>query len=630
MEAEISLTEEENGLVFIDLDIVPTPNNKKFVRDITEDWTVHGVQSTKYGHFVITNMTKASDGPYPSYKVKAVASFIHKMQTTTFDGLYTGSRTAVDFFYILSQQSGLTFQLTADRPAYGWEKFGEGVHTIKEFNRAIKHYDYVYLPVNETSIELRDRIGRDVNFIIKNAMNADDVKMEIDRSEVYTYIEGYADFEQDSDFYETAQLYSDYKSPLYDIIGEKKAETYSNGAIKHKATLDKYLMDIVDNSVKFTISAKFRKIRNYPFAVPMLGDRIRVQDESIDLNTKAKIVKLVTHYDPYGEPYDYDIEFGNLNIGQRNKQTINTVSRQLDDILNGRDPIKLTALDGYLKSAITDFKSAQTELVIGEYVDGVLGIFLVDKADPNRAVGLTSKGIVLTTNGFAGGIDENLAIDPTAVNASMIRAGTLHLEDILGIVGRDGLITMTGDEFRAVDANDPDKFISIKPGMLEIGKGALTVHRDDGGHPSIIAGRNTVGERLQGMNPPFMHPQVYVSGQRYVNDSTERRTVDAYYFDQFYRDVKVLFAFRNNGTEAYTVEYGIQGFGNNTGHVTEFDTIVVPASSTEYRVTDFHLSVPQVDAHQFYIQFACKTADRSALMSIAYVKNLDMSKYDSL
>lgn len=567
-------------MVFIDLDIVPTPNNKKFIRDITEDWTVHGIQSTKYGHFVITNMTKKSDGPYPSYKVKAVASFIHKMQTTTFDGLYTGSRTAVDFFYILSQQSGLTFQLTADRPAYGWEKFGEGVHTIKEFNRAIKHYDYVYLPVNETSIELRDRIGRDVNFIIKNAMNADDVKMEIDRSEVYTYVEGYADFEQDSDFYETHQVYSFYKSPLYDVIGEKKAETYSNGAIKHKATLDKYLMDIVDNSVKFTISAKFRKIRNYPFAVPMLGDRIRVQDESIDLNTKAKIVKLVTYLDPYGEPYDYDIEFGNLNIGQRNKQTINTVSRQLDDIINGRDPIKLTALDGYLKSAITDFKSAQTELVIGEYVDGVLGIFLVDKADPNRAVGLTSKGIVLTTNGFAGGIEENLAIDPKAVNASMIRAGTLHLEDILGIVGRDGLITMTGDEFRAVDANDPDKYVEISPAGIHTRKGMVKLTRPDyyqdtnGKEYGVLINDGMPSWSFPGQmtGPNNMSQGVSQSGQYYQVEATTDSNMEAWYFKHDTRYVELRGYARMYypaGVEGSGV-VSLEGFGFLSGSASQF------------------------------------------------------------
>lgn len=467
--------------MFIDLEIEPTPNNRQFIKDVTEDWLIFGVKDTKYGHFVISNLDKQSADAFPHLKVEAIASFIHTLQTTTFDGLYTGSRTAVEFFRMLSEQSGIQFTVRTFREAFGFEKFGEGVHNITEFNRALRNYDYVYDAISKKEIALKDRIGRDVQYVIKNAMNADNMRLSIDRSEVYTQVDGYADFEEDEDYYKTAELRDQYTSPMADIIGIKRAETYKNQNIKHKETLRKYLENIVDNSVKFNLSTNFYVLKDYPFAVPMLGDRIRVQDESIKLDSTAKLIKLVTKYNPYGEVYGYETTFGSLDIGQRARASIQSISRMLQDIISGRDTLSQSSLDASTRAMIADFKSAQTELIIGDYKEGMSGIFLVERDDPNRAVGLTSKGVVLTTNGFAGGIDENLAISPEAINASMVRAGVLYLEQFLGIQGRDGWLMMTGDELLMKDEADEERFVRVSPqGGMHVNKGAFSLTAHDG------------------------------------------------------------------------------------------------------------------------------------------------------
>lgn len=481
VEAEVSLTEEKNGTVFIEFELLPTNNNRKFIRDVDENWIVSGIQDIKYGHFVISSFDKQGEGDYPRIKIRAVASFIHELQTTTFDGYFTGSRTAVEFFRLLSDQSGLNFSVRDFKEAFGWEKFGEGVHNIREFNRALNNYGYVYEPISENEIALKDRIGRDVNYMIKNAFNADGVKLTVDRSEVYTYIEGYADFdEEEGNFYEQAQLYSEYKGKDYEKLGEKKAETYVNQKINQIETLDRYLKDIVDNSVKFNLSTNFYILKDYPFAVPMLGDRIDVQDESIDLNQTAELIKIVTKYASDAKTViGYELEFGSLNLGQRTRASIQSVSRQLQDFINGRGgTLAQSALDDSTRAMISDFKDAQTELVIGDYRDGIKGIFLVERDDSNRAVGLTSRGIVLTTSGFAGGIENNLAITPDALNASFIRSGTLYLEEFLGIQGKNGWLSITGDHMQFVDSNDSNKRIEARPGIFDV-FGMLRIYRSD-------------------------------------------------------------------------------------------------------------------------------------------------------
>lgn len=435
LETDIKLIEEENGPTYIELTIYPTEHNKTFIRDITEDWTIYGVNDVRYGHFVVTNFEKIGIGDYPSIKIKAIAAAIHRLQTTTIDGYFKGSRTFADYFSIISNQTGISIYPMTDRNAFGWEKFGLGAHAITEFTRGVNNYGVTYKLVSENIIELHDHIGREAPYVIKNAMNADDFKLDIDRSEVYTFIEGYADYsEDDGDNFYKAKIYDYYKSPLYDIIGEKKAETYKNMKIKSKELLQKYLQDIVDNSVKFTLSTKFRNIPDYPFAVPQIGDNVTVQDESINLNAKARVVKLSTYYDAYGEIYDYDIEFGNLNIAQRKRVSAESVSRQLQDIQEGRNPIKLSAFEEYAALAIKDMKAAQTEIIIGSSDNGQDGILLLEKNDPSRGVWLNSRGIVLSKDAFQ---TAEVAINADGINATTIRTGTMMADRIMGGILRD-------------------------------------------------------------------------------------------------------------------------------------------------------------------------------------------------
>lgn len=435
LETEIKLIEEENGPTYIEFTIYPTEHNKTFIRDITENWTIYGVNDVRYGHFVVTNFEKVGIGDYPSIKIKAIAAAIHRLQTTTIDGYYKGSRTFSDYFSIISNQTGISIYPMTDRNAFGWEKFGLGAHAITEFTRGVNNYGVTYKLVSENIIELHDHIGREAPYVIKNAMNADDFKLDIDRSEVYTFIEGYADYtEDDGDNFYKGKIYDYYKSPLYDILGEKKAETYKNMKIKSKELLQKYLQDIVDNSVKFTLSTKFRNIPDYPFAVPQIGDNVTVQDESINLNAKARVVKLSAYYDAYGEIYDYDIEFGNLNIAQRKRVSAESVSRQLQDIQEGRNPIKLSAFEEYAALAIKDMKAAQTEIIIGSSDNGQDGILLLEKNDTSRGVWLNSRGVVLSKDAFQ---TAEVAINADGINATTIRTGTMMADRIMGGILRD-------------------------------------------------------------------------------------------------------------------------------------------------------------------------------------------------
>ena len=119
LEAEPELIEEENGMITVEIEIHPTENNQKFIKQLNEHWVISGIKTSQYGNFYIQHLDKEANGDWPVLKVTAVAEFIHKLQTTTFDGYHTGSRTAAAFYNELSRQSGITFQPVDFKPAFG-------------------------------------------------------------------------------------------------------------------------------------------------------------------------------------------------------------------------------------------------------------------------------------------------------------------------------------------------------------------------------------------------------------------------------------------------------------------------------------------------------------------------------
>lgn len=436
VETEIKLIEEENGPAYLELQINPTPHNKKFIRNITENWKIYGVLDEIFGYFVINYVEKVGAGLYPALKIKAEAAVIHKLKTTIINGYYTGSRTFDSYFSTISNHSGVSIYPMTDRPAFGWDKFGLGAQAITEFTRGVNNYGVTYVIKSENMIELHDKIGREAPYVIKNAMNSDGFHLEIDNSNEKTIISGYANYtEKDGDnFYKAAKLKKTYRSPKADLIGEKYHEDYSNMNIKDEDLLMQKLQEKIEASIVISLKTKFYRLKEYPFAVPKIGDNVTVQDESIDLNTKARIVKLVTYFDAYQNIYDYDIEFGNLDIGKRNRVTAEGVSRTVNDIQEGRTPIRLSAFDEYAALAIKDMKAAQTEIIIGSSENGQDGILLLEKPDPARGLWLNSRGIVISKDAFG---SAEVAINADGINATTIRTGTMMADRIMGGVLKD-------------------------------------------------------------------------------------------------------------------------------------------------------------------------------------------------
>src|SRR5699024_6250276 len=109
------------------------------------------------------------------------------------------------------------------------------------------------------TVYLESQIGRDTQFMYRHRLNASNIEQEIDANEMWTYAKGYGDYEDgESDSgeggWENAKLVREYTSPLADIIGMRHAPPIKDGRVTDKKTMDNALKELVDESLKISLT----------------------------------------------------------------------------------------------------------------------------------------------------------------------------------------------------------------------------------------------------------------------------------------------------------------------------------------------------------------------------------------
>lgn len=473
--------------------------------------------------------------------------------------------------------------------------------------------DDVYLYNKIGSYKPDIRIDEDLN--VKSAT------VDIDSENFFTWCKCYYDLEEsegsEEKNYRKEKVYKD--DNLYAIYGDIEGPALYQGNIRNETTMLEYAEDVQRKSIKVSHSVELIDLQNqgYEEFIFHIGDVIRLSLSSINTTVDIRIVDIdetwVENDLGQWEQTDLKLTLGETSKVQSYKSSQSGALQDLQDWLDGRKSIPPDLLTPAFQRA-ADVINGDTDSVMEYRKDRLAGHH--SRNEGNR-VQLNVSGLQYVRNGVPGNAltFEGLFVD----NAT---TGMLSTHNVL-IQGTEGHFTMDGDMLKAVDYNDSEKYVELSAQRgLRIEGGMLRVGRDDGGYPTIIAGRSTHGQRLFGSTPHFMHPLLEVSGQRVRNDSSEMRTIDAYYFEHYFNGLKVYVAFRNNGDEMYRGRVGVVGFGGT--EVNHTQSIDVPPNSTEYLVLRPSIGIPDGSTKQFYIQFACLTTNKTALISILDVKNVDL------
>src|SRR5690625_435822 len=384
--------------------------------------------------------------------------------------------TAQNAVNTIFNDSGYTFVLKGQFNAVEGEDFVGGETRLEMFKRALDRYNAEF-EIEGNTIYIDNLVGRDTSIMYRHRLNASNISQEIDASELWTYAKGYADYEDSEDGgWENAKLMREYTSPLAQIIGIRHAPPIKDGRIKSQSTLDKQLKELVDNSLKISVTANIHDLtkQGYPIAQAKNGDRVFLIDERIGLKEEVRVVNRRITRDWRGRIQDIDLTFGSQGIAKRHQAKINDAIRTINNLMSGKTKLPYSVLDNAVIEATKALKNAQTELIFSDN-----GILAVDKNDPNNVVLFNSAGIGVSTDG---GNTFRVAMTGQGINADTIIVGTMLADRIKG-----GTLTLGGPQ------NGNGKMVVLD----DDGEVIAELDAEYGGFASLLIGRLQVTEKLE-------------------------------------------------------------------------------------------------------------------------------------
>src|SRR5699024_5206491 len=145
---------------------------------------------------------------------------------------------------------------------------------------------------------------------------------------MWNYAKGYGDYGNDGgsrddseEDWEHAKVIEEYTSRIADIIGIRHAPPIKDGRITRKAKMQESLKEVVDESLKVSVSADVYDLQKqgYPVAQSEVGDRVFLIDERIGLDDEVRVISQSKTRNWKGDVIDLNITFGSEGIEKRHR-----------------------------------------------------------------------------------------------------------------------------------------------------------------------------------------------------------------------------------------------------------------------------------------------------------------------
>lgn len=310
---------EESVLSF---EIVEDAYNFDLVTSISTMWTVTNVGGTDdINEYKIIYIKKSSIGENQKVYVKAIKREIFDLKAKRIHESYTGSFTGEEYFKLIFKGSGYNFKLLSKVYASRFENLGEGDSRLELFKKGLKRYNLEYYYDEKTrTFYLQTSVGKEAKYRIDTKINANNVQLEEDASERFTYIKGFGDFEDEKESYMEGVLQLTYVHPVAKVIGEIHAPPVIDGRIKHEDKLKEKKEKVINDSVKISVSTDFIHLESYKEAKPLPGDITVLKDSVNNINDEVRIVEITTKRDVNNNIINQDVILGDFTLTERNKK----------------------------------------------------------------------------------------------------------------------------------------------------------------------------------------------------------------------------------------------------------------------------------------------------------------------
>lgn len=399
--------------------------------------------------------------------VRAMPLFYWEFDKSIIHENHDGSHTANSAFQTIFADSGWNFVLVDFSPAKSWEGFGKGSTRKELFKRALEHYDYEF-EIQGKTVYMRHMIGDDTNYMYKYKLNTSNISHATDASAMFTHIKGFGGFEQgEEDYLNNAELKREYTSPLADVVGVWEGKPIVDGRVTVTDTLDTMMQKAVEESLMITVEGTLHDVRQmgYETAVPLIGDRVFLMDERINLDQEIRVHSVKTTHDERDRVIACDVTFGSQSIRERRKASLNELSKNFADLITGKLKLPIISLEQIGKDMIKAIHDASSEIIFGDF-----GMMAISKTNPNHVFGLNSEGWYISQDG---GATPRTIATAEGIYADALFAGTLWLTNEMNIESADGYLNISGSRFIMRSKTSQNNAVEITPN-------GVTIHGFDG------------------------------------------------------------------------------------------------------------------------------------------------------
>lgn len=577
-----TINEELSGQHDLELKVPQQKNNHLDLLKIDKLWEVN-FQNVEYKIVYIKKVTKG-DSFY--LDIRAIPLFYWDFDKMIVHENKDGHYTAVNAFNDLFKGTGYQYILVDFVESIQIEGYGKGETRLEMFKRLIERLGLEFYIIGKR-VYLKKLIGNDTNFMYKYKLNASNISQSIDASNYFLKISGFGNFEEGSDDYlKDAKIQRKYTSPLVKVMIKNgqhipEGKPIIDGRIKNTSTMDANLKKAVEDSLKISIDGNLHDVRSiYKEAVPVIGDRVFLIDERIELEQEIRIHTLKRTYDVNDKLIECEVTFGSQNICNRYKSNLNSAARDFKALMNGNIKLPTWSLEGIARDMINKIHASENEVKYGDF-----GIQAIDKNNPNNVFGLNSQGWYISTDG---GRTARTIATAEGIVADAITTGTLRSIYIEGV-------EVYGSRFYSSDGNT-DMFIEGGNLLLSNALGRKTEINDNGIYVYSSTGELRFRADLETITSASIgtiNKNFYVASDkgetRFVDIKSIPNEGDASIFD--YTDVRAKTFFGN----AVEVNYGL---GSN------IHLYLKPINGGEVRVaTGSENILTNLRAHGIYANF---------------------------
>lgn len=314
--------------IILQFEIVEDEFNYQIVRGLQKRWTISRVQGPKdkreYVVFIIDRQTHGKKQRVSvSCRYKPLDIIKHTRVYDTIDGSFT----ADNFLRRIFSGTKLKYRINGSLGSSRFEDAGEGesledlikkfcshfdVEFDIEFDSKKKTYTFVFTPF----------LSKDATYHIDDEINANNMKVEEDSSELYTYAVGYGGYDDD-DGIKGAGLIMKFEHPDMKDYGRYDAPPIKDGRIKDEEVMHQKLQSLIESSVKTSISLDFIALnRHYPNAVPKVADIVKINHSILGINEFVRIVDVKTVRDKDNVIVKQDVTLGDFKRVDRYKKRV--------------------------------------------------------------------------------------------------------------------------------------------------------------------------------------------------------------------------------------------------------------------------------------------------------------------